>query len=106
MKTSKEQETPGFFATWGNEILMVLVSIMLMLGGYMVVLYILEDPPVTASAITEPFWTMLRVTIYNAFSWVMAFLYKVRVEKSGNEAPAESWFIWAIVMVSCSLLGF
>jgi hypothetical protein len=105
-KKEQADQLSKFFQTWGNELAMVIVSLLLMACGYWIVLQILEDPPVTASAITEPFWTMFRITIYNAFSWIMAFLYRLRISRNGSTDYAEPWFVWGVFMVCCSLLGF
>ena len=108
MALEKNTDKPRIQQTmnvWGNELAMVLLSLILLAGSYVVISRILGDAPITASAISEPFWTMGRITIYNAFSWLMTFLYNLRASKTGDQS-AEPWFMWAIFMVCCSLLGF
>ena len=95
-----------FMRMWGNEMVMVCASMVLLALAYQVVVAVLGDPPITASAITEPFWTIMRITIYNAFSQLMSFLYFLRLDKTEDGNDVKPWNIWAVFMLSCSLLGF
>ena len=95
------ERTKHFWQEWKWEILTIPISFFLLVGFWIWYTYgIGMESPMAPSSMVFIFYALLKGSVFNAASWVMAI-----VSNKDDPQPQKTFQTWAVYMLSLSVLS-